>query len=323
MKAATSEKYGPPEVVQIREIPQPTPKADEVVVKIHATSVNRTDCGFRSGKPQIVRLFSGLRRPRQTVLGSEFSGEVEAVGSAVSEFKKGDLVFGIHPDIFGAHAEFMCLPEGAAIALKPKNLTHREAAAICEGAWYALNYLKEIDFKKPKNVLVNGASGAIGSAAVQLAKHFGAKVTAVCGTKNVELARSLGADRVVDFEKEDFTKLPETFDVVLDAVGKSTFFRCKKILAADGIYFSTEFGPWVQNVFLALWTPFFSRKKVGFPIPKLHKKDVVFFKELLEAGKYRPVIDRVYPLEQIVEAYKYVETGQKTGSVILSVSGDD
>jgi NADPH:quinone reductase-like Zn-dependent oxidoreductase len=320
MKSAVNTEYGTPEVVTIQEVDKPTPKDSEVLVKIHATSVNRTDCGFRSGKPYVVRLFSGLLKPTQTILGSDFAGEVEAVGAAVQAFKKGDPVFGYHPDIFGAHAQYLCLPESASFTGKPANLTFEEAAAICEGAHYAMNYLKEIDFTNQNKILINGATGAIGSAAVQLAKHFGAHVTAVCNTKNVALIQSLGADIIIDYQKEDFTQCGNMFDVVLDAVGKSTFFKCKKILNPGGLYFSTEFGPYYQNIVLPLWTSLVGDKKMMFPIPRHSKKEVVFFKELIESGQYKPVIDRRYPLEQIQEAYRFVETGEKTGSVVIMVA---
>jgi NADPH:quinone reductase-like Zn-dependent oxidoreductase len=320
MKAAVNTKYGSPDIVTIQEVNKPIPKDNEVLVKIYATSVNRTDCGFRSGKPYIVRLFSGLIKPTQTILGSDFAGEVEAVGNIVQSFKKGDAVFGFHPDIFGAHAQYICLPEDAAFTQKPKNLTFEEAAAICEGAHYAMNYLKEVDFIKKNKILINGATGAIGSAAVQLAKSFGAKVTAVSNTKNMVLVKSLGADVVIDYQKEDFTKCGDMFDIVLDAVGKSTFFKCKKILNKGGIYFSTEFGPYYQNAMLPLWTYFFGDKRMLFPIPKHSKKEVIFLKELIESGQYKPVIDRRYSLEQISDAYRYVETGEKTGSIVITIA---
>jgi NADPH:quinone reductase-like Zn-dependent oxidoreductase len=320
MKAAVNTKYGSPDVVTIQEVVKPTPKDNEVLVKVHATSVNRTDCGFRSGKPYVVRFFSGFLKPTQTILGSDFAGEVETVGSAVKTFKKGDAVFGFHPDIFGAHAQYICLPEEASFTQKPKNLTYEEAASICEGAHYAMNYLKGLDFTKQNILLINGATGAIGSAAVQLARYFGADVTAVSNTKNMQLVKSLGAHTVIDYQKQDFTKYRQTFDVVLDAVGKSTFFKCKKMLDKGGIYFSTEFGPYYQNIILPLWTKLFSDKKMQFPIPKHSKKEVIFFKELIEGGHLKPVIDRSYPLEQIQEAYRYVETGEKTGSVVVTIT---
>lgn len=319
MIAAIYQKYGSPSVVHIAEVAQPTPKDNEVLVKVKTSSVNRTDCGFRSGKPYIVRLFSGLLRPRQTILGSDFAGEIETVGKDVKTFKAGDKVFGFHPDIFGAHAQYICLPEDASFTNMPNNISYEDAAAICEGAHYAMNYLKEIDFKKQNKILINGATGAIGSASVQLAKYFGAEVTAVSNTKNMELVKSLGADTVIDYQKEDFTKRDHSFDVVLDAVGKSTFFKCRKILNNGGIYFSTELGPWAQNIFLPLYTCIVGDKKMMFPLPKHSKKEIIFFKEIIESGHYKAVIDRRYPLEQIQEAYRYVETGDKTGSVVITV----
>lgn len=319
MLAAVYLKYGNPEVVNITEVTKPVPGNNEVLVKVHASSVNRTDCGFRSGKPYIVRLFSGMLKPRQTILGSEFAGEVEAIGKDVQSFHIGDKVFGFHPDIFGAHAQYICLPEDASFTNMPQNLSYREAAAICEGAHYAMNYLKEIDFKKQNKILINGATGAIGSAAVQLAKYFGAEVTAVGNTKNMDLVKSLGADTVIDYQKEDFTKRNHRFDVVLDAVGKSTFFKCKSILNKGGIYFSTELGPYAQNIFLPLYTGIVGDKKMSFPLPKHSKKEIIIFRELVESGHYRAVIDRQYPLAQIQDAYRYVETGEKTGSVVINI----
>jgi NADPH:quinone reductase-like Zn-dependent oxidoreductase len=319
MKAAVYNTYGKPEVVQITEVIKPIPKDHEVLVKVHASTVNRTDCGFRSGKPYIVRLFSGLWQPKQTILGSDFAGEVVGIGKNVSSFKIGDKVFGFHPDIFGAHAQYICLPEDASFTIAPQNMSHEEAAAICEGAHYALNYLKEIDFSKQTKILINGATGAIGTAAVQLSKYYGADVTAVCNTKNMELVKSLGADVVINYQKEDFTKRDLKFDVVLDAVGKSTFFKCKNLLNKGGIYFSTELGPYWQNVYLPLYTKIVGDKKILFPLPKHSKNEIIFFRELIESGQYRAVIDRQYSLEKIQEAYRYVETGEKTGSVVITI----
>lgn len=320
MKAAVYLNYGTPDRVKITDVAKPEPKHNEVLVKVFATTVNRTDCGFLSGKPYIVRLFSGLWKPRQKVLGSDFAGEVEAIGKDVRSFTVGDKVFGFHPDIFGAHAQYICLPEDASFTQMPQDLSFADAAAICEGAHYAMNYLKEIDFKKQNKILINGATGAIGSAAVQLAKYFGAEVTAVSNTKNMGLVKSLGANTVIDYQKEDFTKRNHSFDVVLDAVGKSTFFKCKKILNKGGIYFSTELGPYAQNTFLPLYTNIVGDKKMSFPLPKHSKKEIIFFRDLLASGHYRAVIDRQYPLEQIQDAYRYVETGEKTGSVVITIS---
>jgi NADPH:quinone reductase-like Zn-dependent oxidoreductase len=320
MKARIYTKYGAPEVLEIKEVTKPTPKANEVLIKIHATTVNRNDCGFRKPEyPVIIRPINGLIRPKRTILGTELAGEIEAIGSDVKTFKPGDAVFGLSAWNFGTHAQYICLPETGSIALKPVNMSFQEAAAVCDGAYLALNILRKIDFKNNPHLLINGASGSIGSAGVQLAKYFGAKVTAVCNTKNLELVKSLGADEVMDYTKEDFTKCGQRFDVVFDAVGKSSYFKCKKILKPKGIYFSTELGFLVQNIILAPITPLLGGKKVMFPLPKDTKEDIQFLKELIEAGKYRAVIDRVYPLEEIVEAARYVETGQKTGNVVISL----
>jgi len=319
MKAIVYTKYGSPDVLQLKEVEKPIPRDNEVLIKIHATTVNRTDCGFLRAKPFIVRFFSGLTKPRNTILGNEFAGQIEAIGKDVTSFTVGDKVFGFDGDTFGAHAEYMTMPEDGVLAIMPAHMNYVETAPSNEGAHYALNYIKKANIQRGRNVLIYGATGAIGSAAVQLIKYFGAEVTAVSDTARVELVKSLGADRVIDYTKEDFTKLDETFDVVFDAVGKSTFFKCKALLKPDGIYFSTELGPYWQNPLLALWTLYLSRKKVMFPIPKHTKEDIEFFKELIEAGKYKPVIDRRYPLEQIIEAYKYVEKGQKTGNVVITV----
>lgn len=319
MKAIVYTKYGPPEVLQLKEVEKPTPKDNEVLIKIHATTVNRTDCGFRKPEYLIVRIISGLFRPKRTILGSELAGEIEAIGKDVKSFKPGDKVFGLSTYNFGTHAEYICLSEDGSITIKPANIPYDEAAAVCDGAFLALANIRKIDFKKAPKILINGASGSIGSAAVQLAKYYGAEITAVCNTKNLTLVKSLGADEVIDYTKEDFTKNGQLYDVVFDAVGKSSFFRCKKLLKPGGIYFSTELGFLWQNIFLALLTPIFGGKKVMFPIPKDNKEDIIFFKELIEAGKYKAVIDRRYPLEQIIEATRYVETGQKGGNVVITI----
>lgn len=320
MKASVYTKYGPPEVLEIREVQKPSPKANEVLIKIHATTVNRNDCGFRKPEyPIIIRPINGFFKPRRTILGTELAGVVEAIGSDVQIFKPGDAVFGLSAWIFGTHAEYICLPETGSIALKPINTTFQEAAAVCDGAYLALNILRKVDFKGIPNILINGASGSIGSAAVQLAKYFGASVTAVCNTKNLELLKSLGADEVLDYTQEDFTKNGQMYDVVFDAVGKSSFFKCKKILKPKGIYFSTELGYLAQNIFLPMVTLLTGGKKVMFPLPKDSKEDIQFLKDLIEAGKYKAVIDQIYPLEEIVEAARYVETGQKTGNVVINL----
>jgi len=320
MKAIINTVYGPPEVVRLIEVDKPVPKDNEVLIKVYATTVNRTDCGFRSAEYFISRFFSGLFRPKNKTLGNEFAGVIEEAGKDVTSFHIGDKVFGYNDTRFGAHAEYMTIAENKAITTMPGNLSFEEAAPLTEGGHYALCDIRAAKIKEGQNVLIYGATGAIGSAAVQLAKYFGARVTAVCNTKNVELVRSLGADEVIDYTKQDFAKTGQSFDFVFDAVGKSSFGKCKPLLKKNGIYISTELGKNSENIFLALITPIFFSKKVLFPIPTISKEDVIFFKELAETGKFKPIIDRRYTLEQIVEAYRYVETGQKTGNVVISVT---
>jgi NADPH:quinone reductase-like Zn-dependent oxidoreductase len=319
MKAAVHTRYGPPEVVQIREVEKPRPGHGEVLVKVHAATVNRTDCAFRSATPFVARPVYGLVRPRATVLGSEFAGVVEAIGTSVTSFAVGDRVFGYNEGQFGAHAEYLSIPENGSIAGMPVNVTYEEAAASTEGSHYALSLISAAKVRGGQDVLVNGATGGIGSAAVQLVKSLGANVTAVCAAGHVELVRSLGADRVIDYTAEDFTRDEQTYDVVLDSVGKSSFARCKRLLKPRGVYLSSELGPLAQNPFLALVTPLLGGKKVMFPIPKHDQAMVGHFKGLMESGEFKPVIDRRYPLDQIVEAYRYVETGQKVGNVVITV----
>jgi NADPH:quinone reductase-like Zn-dependent oxidoreductase len=322
MRAVVYDRYGPPEVLRLEEVERPVPKENEVLIRVHASTVNRTDTGLRSAEYFISRFLTGLLRPKHKIPGMELAGEVEGVGPAVTEFKAGDHVFGVSAKTAGAHAEFICLPENAPLAHKPTGMTFEEAAAVPDGVILAMAYLRRVDLRKRRMVLIYGASGSIGTAGVQLAEHFDADVTAVCNTKNVELVRSLGADRVIDHTQEDFTKNGETYDFIFDAVGKLSFKRCRGSLNQGGIYGSTDLGPYSQNPFLALWTSRIGTKKVLFPIPRYTKKDVLFLKELIEAGKYRAVIDRRYPLEDVVEANRYVETGQKTGNVVLTVSHD-
>jgi NADPH:quinone reductase-like Zn-dependent oxidoreductase len=320
MKAVIHTKYGPPEVLQLKEVEKPVPKDNEVLIKVYATTVNRTDCGFRSAEYFISRFFSGLFKPKYQTLGCEFAGVIEAVGKNVTSFKIGEKVFGYNDKKFGAHAEYMTLAENEAITTMPSGLSFEEAAPITEGGHYALCNIRAAKVSKGQNVLVYGATGAIGSAAVQLVKYFGANITAVCNTKNVDLVKSLGADEVIDYQKQDFTRTDKKFDFVFDAVGKSSFGQCKPLLKDKGIYISTELGKNGENIFYALTTPLFGGKKVLFPLPTITKEDVLFLKGLVEAGKFKPVIDRKYSLEQIVEAAKYVETGQKTGNVIITVA---
>ena len=320
MKAAVHIRYGPPEVVRIREVDKPAVGDHDVRVKVHVATVNRTDCGFRAAEPFIVRFFSGLIKPKTTILGSEFAGEVEAIGGGVTSFEVGDKVFGFSENRFGAHAEYLSIPEDGPLATMPANVTYEEVAASTEGSHYALACINKAKIRSGQDVLVNGATGAIGSAAVQILKSLGAVVTAVCDTAHVELVKGLGADRVIDRSVEDFTKDEHTYDVVFDAVGKSSFGRCKRLLRPRGFYLSTDLGPFAQNPILALITPLLGGKKAMMPIPPKYDRDrVMYFKDLIESGAFKPVIDRRYPLGQIVEAYRYVETGQKVGNVLISV----
>lgn len=319
MKAALYHEYGGPEVVHIGTAPKPVPKEDEVLIRVHAGTVNRTDCGFRSADYTIVRLFGGLVRPKFNILGCDYAGEIVETGSAVSDFAPGDRVVGFEEWKFGAHAEYIIQKAKQPFTRIPDAMTYEQAAPILEGAHYALNNLRAAKIAPGQRWLINGATGAIGSAAVQLAKYFGVHVTAVCAGKHTDLVRSLGADRVLDYHNEDFTELPDHFDVVFDAVGKRTFGECKPVLKRKGIYMSTELGPRSENPFLALLTPLFGGKRVLFPIPTLTRKDVEFIIGLVTEGKFRPVVDRTYPLDRIVEAYTYVETGMKTGNVVLTI----
>jgi NADPH:quinone reductase-like Zn-dependent oxidoreductase len=317
MRAVVAERYGAPDVLQIKEVERPVPKDDEVLVNVHASSVTRSDCGFRSGELFISRFFTGLRRPRRIIVGTEFAGVVEAAGASVTGFAVGDEVFGFRG---GSNAEFVCVPEGAAIAHKPASMTFEEAAGICDGASIARVSLKKLDLREGKSILVYGATGAIGTAAVQLAKATEAHVTAVGNTKNLDLVRSLGADEVIDYLHEDFTKNGKTYDVIFDAVGKHSFRRCRGSLNEGGTFLETDLGFLWHVPFLILATRWIGERKVILPIPVYSKEDVLSVKELIEAGKYRAVIDRTYPLEDVVEATRYVETGEKTGNVVLTVS---
>lgn len=320
MKAAVYKKYGPPEVVKLVEVERPSPRSNEVLVKVYATTVNRTDCGFRSAEYFISRFFSGLFKPKFGILGNEFAGVIDAIGKDVKLFNVGDKVFGYNDTKFGAHAEFMTIAETDAITTIPNDVTFERAAPITEGAHYALCDIRAAKIISGHNVMIYGASGAIGSAAVQLVKYFGATVTAVCNTQNVEVVKSLGADQVIDYITQDFTKIDQKFDFIFDAVGKSSFGQCKPLLQKHGIYISTELGKNSENIFLALLTPLINGKKVLFPLPTIRKEDVIFLKKLVESGKYKPLVDRSYHLDNIVDAYKYVETRQKVGNVVITLT---
>ncbi len=320
MKAITRTTYGGPEVLQLKEIPKPIPKENELLIRVHATTINRTDCGILTGKPYIIRAFTGLTKPRDLVPGTDFAGQVESIGKNVKSFKLGDRVWGLHDEGLASQAEYMTIRADKAVTRIPEKVSYEEAVVCAEGAHYAYNFLNKFKIDNSSKVLVNGATGAIGSAAVQLLKYYGATVTAVGNTKNIELIKSLGADKVYDYQKEDFTQDTERYHFVLDAVGKSTFSKCKHLLLPKGIYVSSELGPNAQNLYLPLITKLKGGKRVVFPLPINCKRSIIFLTELLETGKFKGVVDKVYQPEQIMEAYNYVLSGQKTGNVILSMS---
>jgi len=316
MKAVVYTKFGPPEVLHLQEVEKPTPKANEVLIKIVATTVVKEDPDMRASPG-----FNGLLKPRNPILGQELAGEIEAIGRDVTRFKPGDQVFGF--DMFGAYAEYKCMPENGALAIKPSNISYEDAASIPNGALTALPFLREkANIQSGQTVLIYGASGSVGAAAVQLAKYYGAKVTGVCSTANLEWVKSLGADQVIDYTQEDFTENGKTYDIIFDTVGKRSFSECRGSLTDEGIYLATVPTPVIM--LQALRSAKSSGKKVKFTAAGLRPasekiKDLVFLTELIEVGKIKPVIDRSYPLEQIVEAHRYVEAGHKKGNVVITV----
>jgi len=320
MRAVVHDRYGPPEVLRVAEVDRPVPNEDEVLVDVYASTVTRGDTmGVRSVEYRFTRLFTGVRRPRTTSLGTEFAGRVDAVGAGVKEFQIGDEVCGVKS---GSNAEYVTVREDGVIVQKPTGLTYEEAAAVPEGSLLALTCLRPAYPIEGKRVLVYGAAGSVGTAAVQLlAHHFEAKVTAVCDTKDVELVRSLGAPEVIDRFQADFTKNGETFDVIFDAVGKHSFRRCRRSLNRGGIYISMDLGFMYHVPLLALATRFIGSRRATVGIGHYRRDDLLLVKELVEAGKYRPVIDRTYALDEVVEATRYVESGQKAGNVVLRVDG--
>lgn len=319
MKAAIYTKYGPPDVIQIVDIEKPTPKDTEVLIKVYRTTINRTDCGFRRANYFVSRFVTGLFRPKQQVMGSEFVGEVVGLGSEVKEFVVGDVVFGFD-DVHGAaHAEYMVERSNGPIAKLPKNVNYKKMFPASEGATYALNVIEAAGIMSGQKALVYGASGAIGSAAVQILKYRGVEVTAVCGTNAVGLVKNLGADTIVDYQKSDFTKTDERYELIIDAVGKSSYKACKPLLSVGGKYTSSELGRGGQNPLLALLFAITGSKKVIFPIPKISKDKIEYIQNMFATGAFKPLIDKEYPLDQIVEASRYVESGQKVGNVVINV----
>jgi NADPH:quinone reductase-like Zn-dependent oxidoreductase len=322
MKAISFTQYGSPDVLKLKEIRKPVPNNDEVLIKVYATTVNRTDCATVRAIPFFMRLATGLFKPKKQITGTEYAGVVEAVGHDVSSLKVGDRVFGFDDSGLGSHAQYITVGEGKAVIM-PDNISFKQAAASSEGAHYAINFINKVELKEGQSVLVNGATGAIGSAAVQLLRNMGVYITAVCDTRNVDLVRSLGANRVIDYTKNDFTKDDGKYDFVFDAVGKSSFFKCISLLNEGGIYISSDLGFMAQNIFLPLITPIIKPilgyKKTIFPMPIDIRRSLTMIKDLIEQGKFTAVIDREFPLEQIVAAYKYVEKGHKTGNVVIIV----
>jgi NADPH:quinone reductase-like Zn-dependent oxidoreductase len=322
MRAIVYTKYGAPDVLGLEEVARPAPGTNEVLIKIHASAVTPTDCAFRRGDP-LIRPFFGPLKPRKKILGTEFAGEIEAVGRNVARFGVGDEIYAATGTSFGAYAEYMSLPEDGAIALKPANVTYGEAAAICDGSMTALPFLRDKgNIRRGNRVLVNGASGSVGAYGVQLARYFGAEVTGVCSTANVDLVKSLGADHVIDYTKEDFISTGRTYDIIFDAVGKSSFSRSKGSLAREGVYLSTV--PTPEMYLRMLWNLKPGGKKAklaatGMRPPREKARDLTFIKELVEAGEIRPVLEREYPMEQISDAHRHVETGHKKGGVVMTM----
>lgn len=329
MKTSHRTTYGPPEIISIREVSVPAPKADELLIRVQVTTVNRTDCGVLSGEPYIFRFFVGWPNPRHKATCTDFAGTIEAIGSKVNGFAVGDRVFGFNDHGCGSHAEFLTYPANGPIGLIPQHVSFSDAVASLEGAHYALNFIRHahsaLDSENSeitlegKNVLVYGATGAIGSAAVQLLRHFGAKVTAVCATQHVQTVQALGPHRVIDYMSEDFTQCGEQFDFVFDAVGKSSFGACRPLLGERGVYLSSELGPGNENLYLPLLTKWRSGPRVLFPIPENIPRTIKLMSELLASEEFRPLIDRTYTLEQLPDAFRYTASGQKVGNVLLSL----
>ena len=319
MKAITYSKYGSPDVLQLKELANPIPKDNEVFIKIYATTVTSGDCRMRRADPFAVRFFNGFTRPTKiTILGNEFAGEIKAVGKDVRLYRIGDQIFGQAGLSLGANAEYICLPEDGTLAIKPANITYEEAATIPFGGSTALHFLRKGNIRSGQNVLIYGASGSLGTAAVQLAKYFGVEVTGVCSTANLELVKSLGADKVIDYTKEDFTKNGQTYDIIFDTTGKSPFSGCVKALKQKGIYLRAVHMT-VPSIVRGVLTSMTGSKKVIGGVATERKENLVFLKELIEVGKFKPVIDRRYPLDQIAEAHRYVDKGHKKGNVAITV----
>ncbi|MEZ4670754.1 MAG: NAD(P)-dependent alcohol dehydrogenase [Anaerolineae bacterium] len=329
MKAVLHTKFGPPDELQLGEVEKPIPKENEVLIKIHATTVTTSDCNIRNSTftpawaVLPMRLFVlGAFKPRNKILGTDLAGEIEAVGKNVKRFREGDPVFGTSEPAFGTHAEYICVPEDGVLDVKPANLTFTEAAAVPNGAFTALTFTRNLaNIQSGQKVLINGASGMVGTFAVQLAKHYGADITGVCSTTNLEMVKALGADQVIDYTQEDFTRNGETYDVIFDVASKLSFSRCKSSIKQGGLYLATV--PSMATMILTLWTSRAGSKKVKSGAAEVSVENIVFLKELIEAGKITPIIDRCYPLEQTAEAFRYVEKGHKQGNVVIRVINEN
>ena len=323
MKAVVYTKYGPPDALRLKQVEKPVPGDNEVLIKVQATTVNRTDCATIRAIPFFARIITGLFRPKKQIPGTEFAGDIEAIGKSVTSLKVSDQVFGFNDEGSRSHAQYLAIEADKVVTI-PGTISYKQAAASSEGAHYAYNFINKVNLQKGQSVLVNGATGAIGSAAVQLLKYFDVNVTAVCATKNIELVKSLGADKVIDYTSEEFTEDEQKYDFVFDTVGKSSFFKCKHLLLPGGVYISSDLGYMAQNIFLPMITsvikPLIGNRKTVSPIPTDVRGSLLLIKSLIEQGKFKAVIDREFPLEQIVEAYKYVEKGQKTGNVVITLN---
>jgi len=318
MVASIYRKYGSPEVLSVAEYPTPVCNSQDILIKVKASTVNRTDCAMLTAKPFIMRFFTGLFKPKNQILGTDFAGEIVKIGDQITMFKVGDKVFGFHDSGLSSHAEYLKVSQDVPMLKMPSNCSYIQAAGLCEGAHYAYNFLNKIKIKKGHNIMVNGGTGAIGSAMIQILRSMGVKITATARTEHLDRVKALGANTVVDYTKENFTKSKDKFDFVFDVVGKSTFGECKSLLNPKGIYISSELGPYIQNIPLALFTPLFGGRKVIFPLPSDIKKSLLHMKGMFEKGEFDVLIDREYKLTEIADAFDYVLTGKKVGNVFIT-----
>jgi NADPH:quinone reductase-like Zn-dependent oxidoreductase len=319
MKAAVRRRYGNPGVIKIEKVEKPVPGDDEVLIRVFATTVNRTDCANLTAIPFIMRFVLGFTKPRKIILGTDFAGKVEAVGENVKSFKVNDRVFGFSDTGLESQAEYLVMKPDGKLLIIPENIDYNKAAASLEGAHYSYTFIHRVNIQSGQRILINGSTGGIGSALLQFARQYDVEITATCNTKNTDLIRSLGADKIIDYTKEDFTNDNEKYDYIFDTVGKSTFGKCKPLLKEKGVYISSELGPYSQNLFFAIFTSGRSSRKVIFPVPYNIQKTILYIHDFLKSGKYVPVIDREYPFEDISKAYEYVISGKKTGSVIINI----